>query len=162
MLESQTFPPTGKTISIIYFWLLPCAIDALFLIKEGISIENIIAAMLVFGFFAIDVILPYKKPFNVIVSPAENTLVFDYVNCFGQIRSRTIDLKTATVSFKYRLINLNYRLPGKFKFSWRLLLYKGSYFKNRIVIRQDDEIGYSKDILQQMFNLINECRDTLT
>jgi hypothetical protein len=159
MLESRTFPTTGKTISVIFFWLLPCVLDALFLIKEGISVENIIAAFLIFGICAVD-ILPYKKPVKVIISPGENLLVYNYNNCFGQIRSRTINLKKAMVSFKYRLVNLNYR--HKLKFSWRLLIYEGNYFKNRIVIRQDDAIGYSKDTLQQMFNLINECRDTLT
>src|SRR6185312_10874722 len=113
------------------------------------------------GFFFIDIILPYKKPSKIIISQGQNTLVFDYINCFGQIQSRTIDVKTATVSFKYRLVNLNYRLLGKYKLSKRLLLYEGSYFKNRIVIKQDDEIGYTKETLEQMLNLINDCRRSL-
>jgi|GEM_PF-3899265 len=161
MLESQTFLPTGKTVSVIYFWLLCGSADVLFLIKEGPSVENIILAVLIFGFFFIDIILPYKKPSKIIISPGQNTLVFDYINCFGQIQSRTIDVKTATVSFKYRLVNLNYRLLGKYKVSKRLLLYEGSYFKNRIVIKQDDEIGYTRETLEQMLNLINDCRRSL-
>lgn len=157
MPESQTFLPNGKPLSIIYFWLIPFGLAALILIIEGVSIVNIITVILVIGIYSLD-ILPYKKPVSITISTIDKILQYRYRNCWNQNRLLTVDLNTASISLKHRLVNLNYRLFGKIKFRWRLLLYKDNYFHNRVVIKQDDEVGYSKEQIDHMFNLINQCK----
>lgn len=158
MSDEQTYLPNGKPVGIIFFWFVPFILAALLLIKEGISTENVIAAVFVIGIISLD-IFPYQKPVSITISVNEKILQYRYCNCWNQIRLLTVDLSKTTTSFKYRLVTLNYRLLGRLKFRWRLLIYKGNYFHNRIIIKQDDEVGYSKAQLEDMFSLITQCKD---
>jgi hypothetical protein len=155
MSDSQTFLPNGKPISVLYHWLIPSLIVVLIFVKFGLDFNNIIAAIILFWIYSLDILL-YKKAISITISTKENLLLYNYRNCWGQIRLVEVDLSNVTVSFKYRLVNLNYRIFSKLRFRWRILLYNGSYFHNRAVIKEDDELGYTKDQLDQMITLIKQ------
>jgi hypothetical protein len=161
MPDSQTFLPNGKPLNIIYFWLVPSVLATLALIKEGISIINFIVVIFVFGILSLDILL-YEKPISITISTIDKILQYRYRNCWNQNRLVTVDLNTATANFKHRLLNLNYRLFGKIKFGRRILLYNHNYFSNKVVIKQDDELGYSEIQLDQMFNLIKQRKEGIS
>jgi len=158
--NSIVFLPNGKPLNVIFFWLIPITLFIVCLWQNGVSIPNATLAILLCGMFSLDTFF-YKKTISIVISVEENILDYRYYNCWGQQRLVAMDLTKATVSYKYRLVNLNYRLFAKLKLRWRILLYKDSYLFNRIIIKQDDEIGYNKNQLDQIFLLISQCKNNV-
>jgi hypothetical protein len=147
----KVFIPNGKPINVIFFWLLPVVLITLFLLKDGFSLSNFIASVLIFSLLSLEILF-YKKIISVIIIKEENTLQYRYYNCWGQKRLVTINLNNAHISYKHTLVNLNYRLFAKLKFRWRILLYEGSYFSNKVIIKEDNEIEYNKQQLDEIFS----------
>jgi len=157
-LNKFIFFPKGKPTSVIFFWLIPAILFVLMLIKYGFALENIIAGMFLIGIFVPEILL-YKKNINLTISTDDYVLEYCYNNCWGQKCSIFIDLSSARISYKYRLLNLNYRLFGRIKLGWRIWLSNGGMFNNRIIIKQDEEIGYTKTQLDEIATLINQCKE---
>jgi len=157
MQEQYLFLPKGKPLNAIYFWLIPTAIVGLNFFVTGFSVENILVGTGVFFIFSIE-IFQYRKTNSITISIGDKYLLYDYNNCWGQKCVKRIEIASATISFRYSLLNLTYRIYSKLKLGWRIKLYEGNYFRNRISIKQDDELGYNKDQLTEMYALIQECK----
>jgi hypothetical protein len=151
-----TFFPKGKPTSVVFFWLVPTILFVLMLIKFGDALKNIVAGIFLVGLLTPEILL-YKKNISITVSTDDCVLECCYYNCWGQKRSVFIDLNATTISYKYWLLNLNYRLIGKIKLGWRIKLSNVGMFSNKVVIKQDEEIGYTKTQLDEIATLINQC-----
>jgi len=153
MSERQIFKPNGKPTSVLFFWLIPILLSCVILIKYGFDLYNIIGMIFIFMLFSLEILF-YKNTISITVD--NNLLIVDYTNCWRQKKQNVINLKVSSISFKYRLLNLTYRIFGKLKFGWRILIYEGNYFHNRIIIKEDDKIGFNKSQLEQIYKLVIE------
>ncbi|TSJ42888.1 hypothetical protein FO440_01490 [Mucilaginibacter corticis] len=93
-----------------------------------------------------------QDPVMVTLFKAEGTLQYDYTDFWGNEKSRTIDLKTAY--YKYALSSNN--VGG----AMRLLIYN-NYFKNQVVIRASDKMGFNRLQLDEIVAGIKEIQDNL-
>ena len=92
-----------------------------------------------------------KEPVSIIVSLQRRALIYCYRNGLGRKRVVMVDLTTAGGSYEYKDF-------GNTAYGWRLLLYNGHYFRNRINIMENEKSGFSKKQLDQIVTIIHQCR----
>ena len=92
-----------------------------------------------------------RRPVSITVSVEEHTLQYIYKNIIGSEKTITVDLSNAVGTYKYELFS-------KVSSGWRLLLYNGNYFNNRVSIEQRAG-GFSKEQLDEIVALIHQCQN---
>ena len=93
-------------------------------------------------------VVSVRYEINVLISKEDNTFTYHTMDCFGIERNTIVDITSATVKYTYG-VRGKYQPNG-----WKLKLYN-SYFKNRIVIYENEKTGYDRGQLDEMVDIIN-------
>jgi len=149
-VDEQLFRPNGRHVNMISRWLIVAIIFGVLYFalrfsgrEPEIAIPGIFI-MLCFAWFR-------KEPVGIAVSVPQKKLAYCYRNGLGQKKIIQVDLRTAGGSYEYQSYSNT-------SYGWRLLLYNGHYFKNRVAVMQNEKNGFSKKQLDQIVTLIHQCR----
>jgi len=142
------FVPADTRPTAIVNWLIAVTVGAIPLMLRGSNPDfQLFSACLFLAALAVGV-FTYKKPIQISISTQDKTLVYDYINCWGQARSLTVDLTHPRGYYAYESFT---RLTG----GWHLVLYSSWNFYKRISIKQNDSLGFNKEQLDQIAALVH-------
>jgi hypothetical protein len=152
--QPRVFVPNAATkpslVSQIFGYILGVVL-LIALLMRATSTPNAIIPISALIIIFILVAFLVKKPVSITISTADKTLLYSYKDFLGKEHEITVDLSNAGGGYKYELFS-------KVSSGWRLLIYNGNYFHNRVSIEQR-EGGFSKEQLDEIVELIHECRN---
>lgn len=155
LLTDRIFLPKNKSntfVLLTIYWLAPLVIAVLPFLRSGNSVSSILTAGVIYVIMIAFMTLRLKMPVSITISTDTKMLYFKYWNCWHQIKVQTIHLSTASGDLRY--------ITRKYYAGWRLLLYERWWFHNRLVLKEDEKAGFSKEQLDEIAKLIEQCKVT--
>jgi hypothetical protein len=151
MDDAQVFWPTGILLTTSRKWIFGLLLFAVLAAVVHIYAPEMLLAVPILAAAAFIYMLMSKQPVSVTISRRYRTLHYTYQNCWGNNRTVIVDLSNAGGYYEFEQF-------GRNSWGWHLLLYNGSYFRNRVSIKQKENGGFTKKQLDQMVALVHELR----
>ncbi|WP_214071355.1 hypothetical protein [Mucilaginibacter sp. dw_454] len=146
--------PNGEPMSVndnlklmLFVWAMSAAIHYVPLRHSGHA-TWMATAIITLGFTVLLVFIA-DSAVKITLIKATGTLQYDYVNFFGQEKSKIIDVPTAYYEYK--------TYTSKSSRTMRLLMYN-NYFKNKIDIKATDKRGFTEGQLDALVSEIKKIR----
>jgi hypothetical protein len=136
---------TGTRRWILYAFLLALAYAIIRIYAPEFKMLIILAAvvLIISAWMA-------KDPISVEINLSDRFLYYTYTNGFNRKHTTTVDLTTAGGRYEYENTRNHH--------GWYLLLFNGSYFKNRVMLLQKFHGGFSKQQLDEIATLVRQCK----
>lgn len=149
-MQELVFKPNGKHINMASRWTIGAMLFViLYFVLRFAGREPEIALLGVV--IMLGIAWFRKEPVSLTVLPAQKKLIYCYRNGLGQKKRVYVDLQTAGGSYEYKDYNNT-------AYGWRLLLYNGNYFKNRVSIMENAKTGFDKKQLDEIVTLVHKYR----
>ncbi|GAB2697007.1 hypothetical protein GCM10027037_21220 [Mucilaginibacter koreensis] len=143
-IPSKSFT-TGTRRWILYAFLLALAYALVRFYAPEFKILVLIAAivLLISAWLA-------KDPVSVHIDIERHWLYYTYTNGFNRKHTTTVDLTTAGGRYEYENTRNHH--------GWYLLLFSGGYFKNRVLLLQKFQGGFTKQQLDEIAAWVRRCK----
>lgn len=154
MTDPQVFYPSGRLLTVSRLWILYLLLlPLLFVIAHRYAPELLPVAFII-ALIALLGILITRQPLRIEVSVRLKTLQYVYRSSWGSIHTAKVDLSTAGGHYNFEVATRSTR-PG-----WRLVLYNGSLFRNRISVKQRERGGFTRKQLDEIVALVHQCKNS--
>jgi hypothetical protein len=152
MADTQVFTPNDKPLNLRLLWwsalTLPIVIPSVWF---DFSSQYLVPEACVSLALVLLVVLPARVPESISVSVGDHMLKYCYYNCWGMKREVELDVNQALAEYRHTPLT---RLMKRCKL---MLHANASHQRRHLTISEDSKGGFSKEQIDQITHLLEEC-----
>lgn len=151
MSSPQIFLPKSNRLSLARLWLLVVFMAIALCVFLPRYEPELAGLRWIAGVGVLVWTVFYRQPVSIAVDHHAQTLTYTHANAWGQRRSVTVDLRTASGFY-------DPEPQGKHGTVWKLVLYNGSYLRNRVSIQENASHGFNKAQLDEVVQWVHRYK----